>query len=214
MSPLCSVPPATQMGIREKGGRKKLFARRGHIFFSSSLPPSGAKKRKRRSCLIPRVLFLLLRAVAGLAKTKAEPASPPFILFLGGENGHRHKRQGGEEKEGTRLPSAMAERRGERERRGKTTNGAMIYHILPPSPPAVVKKREGPRRGGGQTYPPSSSNAAHSNPIQENKTVVVDTHFSPPSLFPATNPIAPRLVSPQSYISYLPIPEDISTVFV
>ncbi len=126
------------LGKKEEG---RNFSREEGI--SSSLLPSlrlAPKKRKRRSCLIPRVLFLLLRAVAGLAKTKAEPASPPFTLFLDGENGHRHKRQAGGEKEGTRLPSAMAERRGERKRRGKTTNGAMIYHILPPSPPAVVKK--------------------------------------------------------------------------
>ncbi len=187
MSPLCSVPPATQMGIREKGGRKKLFARRGHIFFSSSLPPSGAKKRKRRSCLIPRVLFLLLRAVAGLAKTKAEPASPPFILFLDGENGHRHKRQAGGEKEGTRLPSAMAERRGERERRGKTTNGAMIYHILPlPLLLLWSRNEKGLAAEEDKHIPP---------PLRTQRTPIRYRKTRPPSSIP-TSPLLPFSLQP------------------
>ncbi len=197
------------LGEKEEG---RNFSREEGI--SSSLLPSlrlAPKKGKEDPVSSPESFSSSSGLLPDWQRLRRSQQAPPSSYSLTAKMATDTRDNAGGEKEGTRLPSAMAERRGERERRGKTTNGAMIYHFL--SSCGQETRRASPRRRTNIS-PRSSSNAAHSNPIQENKTAVVDTHFSPPSLFPATNPIAPRLVSPQSYISYLPIPEDISTVFV
>ena len=172
------------LGEKEEG---RNFSREEGI--SSSLLPSlrlAPKKGKEDPVSSPESFSSSSGLLPDWQRLRRSQQAPPSSYSLTAKMATDTRDNAGGEKEGTRLPSAMAERRGERERRGKTTNGAMIYHILPPSPPAVVKKREGPRRGGGQTYLP---------PLRTQRTPIRYRKTRPPSSIP-TSPLLPFSLQP------------------